>query len=536
MTFKRALLSGVTFALACAPAFGDQKIQWKQLPATPLIPANNLSELASPSISRNNLGLGGLATVTPGSGVASAAANAINATGGVLTYGMIGTSGATIPLNSSISSLQSFNVASYGASPAASASTNNTAFQAAFTAAAAAGGRVLIPSGNYSLSASISATVPTTLALSIIGYGQENTVLAFSGSNGLNITLTDQWTSLLASDLSLTTDDTTGAYKAFQVTNPRTLTYGSAYPTGTTEIRNVIYRGADSATTAQEYWGKGIYQRNVSNINIDGGGFIGSNHSGAFLGDPIDLAGVVSPASYSTAISVNGFQTLFCHVGVLYGDFLQGVVVHGGSNFTFCQYGLKGLDAYVGTPDQFVMSDSQTNTSVAGIYSPVMNGLLVHHNTIIVTAGKGVVGALNAFSIDHNFIQWGSGGVGGTGVEISSSSTVGGVVEGNTFQNFTAAFLDSASGTSIASVRSNNFVGNTTNYSVSNNIAGVHIDDPGLLVVSAIGTQMPTCSARYLGATAKFYDVLTNTYLATLAGGGAGTAIGICNGTNYQVH
>ena len=90
MTFKHALLVGAALALACVPVLGDQKIQWKQLPATPLIPANNLSELASPSISRNNLGLGALSTVTPGSGVSAALGNPINAANGVPTIGGTG--------------------------------------------------------------------------------------------------------------------------------------------------------------------------------------------------------------------------------------------------------------------------------------------------------------------------------------------------------------------------------------------------------------------------------------------------------------
>ncbi len=52
---------------------------------TPLNPANNLSDLSSPSTARTNLGLGALATTTPGTGVSSALGNAANSSGGVVT-------------------------------------------------------------------------------------------------------------------------------------------------------------------------------------------------------------------------------------------------------------------------------------------------------------------------------------------------------------------------------------------------------------------------------------------------------------------
>ena len=64
---------------------------------TPLNPANNLSDLSSASAAWANLGLGALATTTPGAGVAAALANAANSSGGVATSPVAGSNATFSP-------------------------------------------------------------------------------------------------------------------------------------------------------------------------------------------------------------------------------------------------------------------------------------------------------------------------------------------------------------------------------------------------------------------------------------------------------
>jgi hypothetical protein len=74
-------------------------LQSTQFPALTGDCTTTAGTLATICAKTDGTNFGSLATVVAGTGVASAAINPINATGGLLTYGIIGTSGATIPLN-----------------------------------------------------------------------------------------------------------------------------------------------------------------------------------------------------------------------------------------------------------------------------------------------------------------------------------------------------------------------------------------------------------------------------------------------------
>lgn len=131
------------------------------------------------------------------------------------------------------------NVLDFGASPSNSAAANDTAFAAALSALSS-GGKLVIPSGSYSLSATLN--IPS--ACTIQGDGRTNTRLNFSGCSGLKSAANNQHVRI--DGLYIVGDNTASTYGIEAVNNPRGFIIRDCY----------IYKFGTAGT------GAGIFLRN----------------------------------------------------------------------------------------------------------------------------------------------------------------------------------------------------------------------------------------------------------------------------------
>lgn len=433
---------------------------------------------------------------------------------------------------------KNYNVEVLGANQGSQTLTNQ-AFQTAFTNAAANNGSVEIPCSAYTLTANIAATLQAKGSLAIKAGGHECVTLNFVGSNGITITEIDQFSSLLAHDFTMTTTDTTGAYTALTVQNPNAVVYNASTGFGQNIIRDVFYRGSDAYTTGQAYWGHGFVDSNVSYVNLQDGGFWGALQSGVYKGVAASAAGLSSPASYAVVVGFHHFQVQDCGTGFYNGDWLQGVFIDSGSNFTNCVKGVDEPTSFTGSTSQLVIADSQFYTTSIGINAPLIVGLSVHDTTIIVGSGTGLVVGADGHAIHHNFFQNDTGTAQFKAINITNANAIGGEIDANIFKTFGTGIEDSvASGISIENIHDNTFYATTTKYVIDNAISGVTISDPTPSLAAVIGASggMPACSTRYAGTEFPIIDQSSTTFLATIAGGGSNWVKARCNGTNYQAH
>ncbi len=153
-------------------------------------------------------------------------------------------------------------VLDYGASPSNSAADNDTAFAAAI-AALSSGGTLVIPNGNYQLSA----TLNVTSSMTVRGEGRNSTQLTFTGCSGIKSTNNNQHVRI--EGLYIVGNNTASTYGIEAVNNPRGFIVRDCYvyKFGTAGTGAGIYLryditsdmwGALIETTIVEECGKGI--------------------------------------------------------------------------------------------------------------------------------------------------------------------------------------------------------------------------------------------------------------------------------------
>ena len=169
------------------------------------------------------------------------------------------------------------------------------AFRAELAAALRLNLAMYVPCGTYTLLSAVNGTVPAGRTLVVRGDGHGCVDLHFPASNGFQITKNDQFANLLFETVTLTTDDSTGAYTAVAVAQPSAVTYTAA--TGQPSVRffDVDMHGTDAGTTGAHYWGKGLDLTNLGNVEVGGN----SKFTGARATSTVAIS-VAAPAVVTT--------------------------------------------------------------------------------------------------------------------------------------------------------------------------------------------------------------------------------------------
>lgn len=369
------------------------------------------------------------------------------------------------------------NVLAYGADPTGT-NDNSAALTLAIGALGPTGGVIYFPMGKYLFNEVQQFTYPAAgvgtgiFDVTVLGDGEDASILYWSNSNGINIALNNSSTavnnqSFHARDISFTTGQppTSGFYAlTVQQAGSNNGSFASL-----TEFTRVTFRGGDGIGNV-DGWDIDLNLIGVSNINVNGCLFQGPSTAG---GIGIQLGGL-SISDIVAVHNITGTTFNLKTIGLQIANaFIQGVTIDQ-SNFTACTAGINiptlaglvngaALAQLCITNSQFGLFTSNSNAIAAASGSPIAS-LMVATSLFLLDASStaGIVAPLQNFCIVGSTFQ--SSTTSGTvGVSVTSNpSNTASVVTGNIFAGL-AIGIALQSGTHNINVGPNTFAANTTN-------------------------------------------------------------------------
>ncbi|WP_442755602.1 glycosyl hydrolase family 28-related protein [Methylocystis sp. JAN1] len=518
-------------------------------------------------------GAGHVSAFSMGSGVASAAANGVNAAGGVAatatwfdnaycnTVGriVVRASGAWICAASLPIDPVWFGADSTGVAD------SSAAIQSALTAAAAGvnGGAIRFPCGSYKVGTALSVTIPARGRLSIIGASETCARIWVTGAiAGLTLNYADQYSSAEIGQLQFLTDNTTNAAKAIVLSQ----TTANANPalSAQSNLHDLTF-GPKAGNGANTQWfARAIDIENVSNVSITDVFEEGAYIAGVGNGQTIYLRGLPASSTYGVVYDIRNVRTMSVGACLYIDDWIQGVTVYALN----CTQGTKGV-AMTPSPSsnisQIAVINSQFGNNSdydidlpvapAAIYDSRLVGvqILSSNFSLYQSTGGGVkICGLQTF-IGGNVFLDGTGlnsrymiDACGNQANISSNILLGSanakgirvsgrdvMVAGNLVQNLSgAAYTVAASGVDV------NIDGGNANGSAP---PAFSVDPAATNVVvkyslPVLVSQLPTCQANMKGSVYSAV-VNANSPAWNSAVAGAGTSVvGVrCNGANWVV-
>ncbi len=414
---------------------------------------------------------------------------------------------------------------------------NTLLMQALFTQAGLTGGLIRFQPGVFKITAEITATINSGVGLRIVGSGMDVTEFLCSACNGFGFTFGSAFSSLSASNATFVTDQV-GGFTALSATLATGVTADSSNAYGPfNSFENISYRGDDLSAAHTHFWGTGFFQSGLSNINIIGGGFNGPAASGSG-GTGYSLNGNSSIPFYSVVINFYGVSANTAAIGVVYGDWVQGVTFDA-CNFTGCAVGIQTPTSPAGTPDQLSVINSQFNCTSIGvnIRSANFNGAEVCNNNFIVPANAtGLVLRGTNFCCNDN-IFGASSTTGSIAIDIPSTFGNSGLLASNSVAGFGTGFRFGASAASVF-CRLNQFVMDAVqanDYVMVSGSGGITITDATPRNYSALPVN--TTAINYSTFLCADCNVVSFRGVVTAGGGGAGN-VGflIANGGAWIYH
>lgn len=352
------------------------------------------------------------------------------------------------------------NIMDFGGNNTASAN-NDTAFANAKLAASNLGNQICVyfPPGNYNFASTAGAVYSAShQAVTIVGAGQDVTVLQWAANGGLTFTYKDCTDSTHISDMTIAAG-TTNSGVGILLNNSYATTQSCAMST----ISRVTIRGSDNYF-ATNYFSFAIEIIGVSDVNIDS---VQAAGPGTAAGTGLIIgtgSSSIIPIIYN--ISNSGFFNW--NTGLQINAYTQGVQVTN-SNFTNNNNGLLVPSGQPGL-DQISVSNSQFNSLTNGfniyIQSAVPNVAISNNVFLINNTSSGVnMQATSTTSITGNLFEPNTGSPTNVfGVILNGHSVGASMVSGNNFYNLTAGVTLQSTSASV-NVQSNAYNSCTTNTS-----------------------------------------------------------------------
>lgn len=430
-----------------------------------------------------------------------------------------------------------YDVVAYGASPSNSATANATAFQAAFTAAAA-GGRIHIPCGSYSINATPAVTVAANARVSLVGDGNGCVFINMQGAavNGPTLTMTNADSSFAASGFTVTTNQAGGVSALVaKLTNGSGTTFSSSSFIDEIGIHGDDYYSPSVPST--HYFDIGIDLTGINNLNIRGGDCNGNNAAGSGNTPQTDCisyqgsgVGGNVPGGYAVVLNVQGMTAANCKSLINAKDWWQGIQVVQ-ANASNCTHGVYGsVVSPVGLLTELQVTGGQfaTFSSSVEIDDPLFAGLYVTGVQIAALPGTGIKAQGTQFNITGNNIACNLNS-NTIGIDVVSSFAQGGTISNNNISACAEGIKNEASATTVVIENSNHMSGNgygTAALSISGTTATVS-GYSGLCPLSLFANFGGGSTTLAPGAF-----VVGNWYqIATLGGSPAFTSIGAASNT-----